>query len=272
MAVSDNGRNIRRLPAPDDGEGRVETGAVKFGDDWPGLFVRGDDAGPLFVAWQSVKARLTPRPRAVEVVLDPLRRIMDIIRDDVDCGDTCARFEAGVKQFNQRMAQNPPPFVGTPEVIGTLWWSCRTLPMTWAGQHGYDPVARIRAGEKRHTVRGNPYKPGTILQVTANSATRQGKKRIPLWLRVTACEPVDHEDMATDEFALADGFRPDDDDPRSPKQLMWDFMQEYVPRREAWEEGDVLTGLSAEPLGEYSSACLIHFEVMRDEMGGDGGE
>lgn len=30
----------RVLPAQDE---RVETGVTRFGDDWPGLFVRGDD-------------------------------------------------------------------------------------------------------------------------------------------------------------------------------------------------------------------------------------
>ena len=35
---------IRKLPSPTDGQGRVETGAVKFGDDWAGLFIRGDNA------------------------------------------------------------------------------------------------------------------------------------------------------------------------------------------------------------------------------------
>lgn len=32
----------RVLPYPEDGE-RVETGPVKFGDDWKGLYIRGDD-------------------------------------------------------------------------------------------------------------------------------------------------------------------------------------------------------------------------------------
>jgi len=32
----------RHLPKPSDGE-RVETGPVKFGDDWTGVFIRGDD-------------------------------------------------------------------------------------------------------------------------------------------------------------------------------------------------------------------------------------
>jgi len=36
-------QQVRRVPAPPD-PGRVETGAVRFGDDWPGVFIRGDDA------------------------------------------------------------------------------------------------------------------------------------------------------------------------------------------------------------------------------------
>lgn len=36
--------DIRVLPEPTDGNGRVETGPVRFGDDWPGVFIRGDNA------------------------------------------------------------------------------------------------------------------------------------------------------------------------------------------------------------------------------------
>lgn len=32
---------VRLLPAQDK---RVESGPVQFGDDWPGVFIRGDDA------------------------------------------------------------------------------------------------------------------------------------------------------------------------------------------------------------------------------------
>ena len=35
---------IRQLPAQSD---RVETGTVQFGDDWPGIFIRGDQAAYL---------------------------------------------------------------------------------------------------------------------------------------------------------------------------------------------------------------------------------
>jgi hypothetical protein len=33
---------IRNIPQPEGG--RVETGVVQFGDDWPGIFLRGDNA------------------------------------------------------------------------------------------------------------------------------------------------------------------------------------------------------------------------------------
>lgn len=40
---------IRVLPAPEDGQ-RVETGPVRFGDDWAGFFVRGDGTFDLPMA------------------------------------------------------------------------------------------------------------------------------------------------------------------------------------------------------------------------------
>lgn len=35
---------IQLIPLPDDFHGRIETGPVQFGDDWPGTFIRGDSA------------------------------------------------------------------------------------------------------------------------------------------------------------------------------------------------------------------------------------
>jgi hypothetical protein len=35
--------NITKIPWPG-GSGRVPSGAMQFEDDWPGLFIRGDDA------------------------------------------------------------------------------------------------------------------------------------------------------------------------------------------------------------------------------------
>jgi len=40
-------------------EPRVETGAVQFGDDWPGYFIRGDGACYLAICINSVLSQLT---------------------------------------------------------------------------------------------------------------------------------------------------------------------------------------------------------------------
>ena len=66
---------------PYSGKERVETGAVKFGDDWPGLFIRGDDAFYLeqILNQAARKARLSP------FELDFLNLLMNIIQDDVRC-------------------------------------------------------------------------------------------------------------------------------------------------------------------------------------------
>lgn len=41
MKVSDK-TSVQVIPY--EGPGRVETGVVQFGDDWPGIFIRGDNA------------------------------------------------------------------------------------------------------------------------------------------------------------------------------------------------------------------------------------
>lgn len=38
--------NLQKLPAPADGK-RVESGPVQFGEDWPGVFFRGDNAAMI---------------------------------------------------------------------------------------------------------------------------------------------------------------------------------------------------------------------------------
>ncbi len=38
-----NDINVTKLPLPKD-MSRMESGVIQFGDDWPGIFVRGDDA------------------------------------------------------------------------------------------------------------------------------------------------------------------------------------------------------------------------------------
>ncbi len=44
---------VRKIAHPDSESPRVETGAIQFGEDWPGLFIRGDQALhlALFIGW-----------------------------------------------------------------------------------------------------------------------------------------------------------------------------------------------------------------------------
>lgn len=78
---------VREIPyhtggGGDDGPNpRVETGAVRFGDDWPGLFIRGDDA---FYVMQGVQQLI--REYGEPSVISPLYRLKclaETIRRDV---------------------------------------------------------------------------------------------------------------------------------------------------------------------------------------------
>lgn len=67
--------DIRKVPAPADGQ-RVETGAIQFGDDWPGVFIRGDNAGALAMQladqntgfWREMAVRQTAKILAGAVI------------------------------------------------------------------------------------------------------------------------------------------------------------------------------------------------------------
>ena len=56
---------VQHLPAVS--EGRAETGPMQFGDDWPGVFIRGDNAG-----WHAMQ--LSQLLRAIDAtdLVDPL--------------------------------------------------------------------------------------------------------------------------------------------------------------------------------------------------------
>ena len=45
---------VRKLPSPEDEEGRVESGVTQFGDDWPGIFLRGDNAFGYFIQLEAL--------------------------------------------------------------------------------------------------------------------------------------------------------------------------------------------------------------------------
>ena len=61
---------------------RAETGPVRFGDDWPGVFFRGDDAHSCAIAISEIAARLDtdPRPAGNHLLayqkLDALRMLL----------------------------------------------------------------------------------------------------------------------------------------------------------------------------------------------------
>jgi uncharacterized protein (TIGR02996 family) len=74
---------VQLLPAPTRLP-RVETGAVQFGDDWPALFIRGDNAHSLMMWIQRLAEWLADHPNPD--VADALHQLMgyaDIIQQDV---------------------------------------------------------------------------------------------------------------------------------------------------------------------------------------------
>ncbi len=56
--------DIRSCSQPEGG--RVETGPVRFGDDWPGVFIRGDNAGGLANEVGIVLAGISPSKQFLE--------------------------------------------------------------------------------------------------------------------------------------------------------------------------------------------------------------
>jgi hypothetical protein len=78
--------HVQQIPAPTNLR-RVETGAVQFGDDWPGLFVRGDSALDLRNKIRQLAERIGEHPDSVVgLALHQLKHIADIIDQDVRVG------------------------------------------------------------------------------------------------------------------------------------------------------------------------------------------
>jgi hypothetical protein len=81
--MSNTDQNIQMLPAPP-GLPRVETGAVQFGDDWPGLFIRGDTAHWLMMRLRQLARLLADHPNPdVADVLGTLGWYAEMIEQDV---------------------------------------------------------------------------------------------------------------------------------------------------------------------------------------------
>jgi hypothetical protein len=154
------------------------------------------------------------------------------------------------------------------DVLDALWGGVRTIAMTPDPAFGYDPIPLIRAGEKTHTVRGNPRRVGSIAQVWVS--TGKSGRRIPLWLRFTGWESIDHERMMTCEFAYADGFRETQQQffRYDPQENLWAFMAEHCPSAEQHTVCEPRCASCPHPTGRLRDRYLLHFEVIRDEMGG----
>jgi hypothetical protein len=62
---------------------RVETGAIQFGEDWPGLFLRGDDAKFLSLAIESVVAEIKPTAQN-KLALMHLVEVQRMVEEEVE--------------------------------------------------------------------------------------------------------------------------------------------------------------------------------------------
>ncbi len=80
--------SIRKLATPAEGD-RVETGAIRFGEDWPGLVLRGDNAIPLAHALEAalefIKAHAAERKMtdSLDLAIGQFEWIYRIIMEDV---------------------------------------------------------------------------------------------------------------------------------------------------------------------------------------------
>jgi len=103
--------DIQRLPQPADLD-RVETGPVQFGDDWPGVFIRGDNA--LTIVHVVLEA-LTYIPKREYLVTAQLSGLVDTLQS-CSVGDTgwppfqsspiaIAERNIWVKRFEARKAE-----------------------------------------------------------------------------------------------------------------------------------------------------------------------
>ena len=81
-------KSVQRVPF-DNKTGRIETGAVQFGEDWPGLFIRGDNAFALAINVQALLEWYDGLPEHVKgefmvsQAINGLRSFQQIIMGDV---------------------------------------------------------------------------------------------------------------------------------------------------------------------------------------------
>ena len=76
-------RRITQIPFPGS-SGQTPTGAMQFQNDWPGLFIRGDDAVVLHARIRGLQQRLAEHSDvAITAALIQLEKIADIIERDI---------------------------------------------------------------------------------------------------------------------------------------------------------------------------------------------
>jgi hypothetical protein len=82
-------KHIQKLPAL---AGRLATAPLQFGDDWPGVFIRGDDANRYANALERVLGSETPDPRQLAKLRDLLHTLRSCL----------VRSPRGVARINAR--------------------------------------------------------------------------------------------------------------------------------------------------------------------------
>jgi hypothetical protein len=70
---------VRPIPLPE-GEPRVETGPVQFGNDWPGIFIRGDVAFGFRMMLSRVLNFIGPRDSLTALELQDLCDLLESCR------------------------------------------------------------------------------------------------------------------------------------------------------------------------------------------------
>jgi hypothetical protein len=74
---------VLQIPMPGS-SGETPTGAIQFKNDWPGLFIRGDQAIVLLSRIRGLQERLASHPDVVvAAALIELEKIADLIERDV---------------------------------------------------------------------------------------------------------------------------------------------------------------------------------------------
>lgn len=77
------GSKILQVPVPG-GSGKMPSGAIQFQNDWPGLFVRGNEAIDLLANIRALQQRLDTHPdTTIAAALIKLGKIADLIEREV---------------------------------------------------------------------------------------------------------------------------------------------------------------------------------------------